>query len=388
MGSILSPDIGQGPACTLLILLIYSLIPVPAESTVTSFSRQIKDIASAIGFDKTCLCNLETASPPNGRQLQDWVNKGYQAGMSWFARSLERRSDIRKAWPDARSLVVVATCYFGDTHSFPPFSSIGKMARFAWGKDYHYPIKARLRELTGKLQEIRPDLRGKIFCDDGPITEKHWAAQSGIGWIGKNSLLITPEYGSWVSLGVLALNQPLDQDPIQANRCNSCTLCMEKCPTKAIVAPGVVDARRCLSYWNIESRDAIPTEIRTSMDSWIYGCDLCQEACPWNQGHPKNAGMENSGHPKFSENSPGAEVHPTTVPQKIAEMTEEEFKELFQGSVIFRLGRIRLLRNMIIAIASGRDRRFHPFLEKTARDRQDILGEYARWALSRMIDRS
>ena len=244
---------------------------------------KIKDRARLEGFDKVGIVRAEPLSTEQLR-LQEWLAGGYHGEMAWLAREPEKRVDPRKIFSSATSVVVVALNYY-TSHSHSDDAGTGKVSRYAWGDDYHDVLSAKLRSLLSWIQQQAPEAEGKVCVDIQPIMDKAWAVRAGLGWLGKHTNLITPEHGSWVFIGELLLNLELECDTEQVeDHCGTCTLCLEACPTNAITEPYVVDSRRCISYATIELRDAeLPAPIAENLQGWFYGCDICQDVCPWNR---------------------------------------------------------------------------------------------------------
>lgn len=214
----------------------------------------------------------------------EWLRRGYHAQMRWMQRDPESRVDPRKIFPSARSVVVVALNYYtSNKHSENP--DTGKVSRYAWGDDYHDVVGSKLRALLAWIKEEVPGVEGKVCVDIQPMMDKAWAARAGLGWIGKHTNLITTDYGSWVFIGELLLNIELEYDSETVeDHCGTCTLCIDACPTSAITEPYVVDSNKCISHATIELRaEALPPDISDNLAGWLYGCDICQDVCPWNK---------------------------------------------------------------------------------------------------------
>jgi epoxyqueuosine reductase len=249
-------------------------------------SAQIRARSRSLGFQQTGIVPAESLSNEESR-LREWLARGFHGEMQWIARNPEQRTDPRKLFPEARSVVVVALNYY-TPHQHRADAASGKVSRYAWGDDYHEVVGDKLRELLSWIREQWPGADGKVCVDIQPVMDKVWAARAGLGWMGKHTNLITPEYGSWVFIGELLLNLELEYtDREVADQCGSCTACIDACPTGAIVDPYVVDSRLCISHATIESRAPEMEEaVAPKLEGWLYGCDICQDVCPWNQMTP------------------------------------------------------------------------------------------------------
>ncbi|MFN2511809.1 MAG: tRNA epoxyqueuosine(34) reductase QueG [Pyrinomonadaceae bacterium] len=298
-------------------------------------SRAIKKQALSIGFDKVGIVPAEALPSERGR-LHEWLNRGYQGEMRWMARDPETRADPRLLFPEGRSVIVVALNYYTpDEHSSDP--ETGKVSRYAWGDDYHEVVGSKLRTLLGWIEEQEPQVAGKVCVDIQPMMDKAWAVRAGLGWIGKHTNLITREFGSWVFIGELLLNLDLEYDGDQVeDHCGSCTLCIDACPTSAITEPYVVDSNKCISYATIESRaPEMPLAIAENLGGWVYGCDICQDVCPWNRFETP------SSEDRFQPRAGSVNV-------KLAEilgLTPQVYAERFRGSSMKRAKLAGLQRN-------------------------------------------
>src|SRR3954470_215811 len=247
-------------------------------------AADVKAKARELGFD---LCGIAPAADHHElRFYREWLDAGYAGEMAYLHRTAERRADVRHVVPSAQTVIVTGTLYNTDR----PYSTEcadrhrAQIARYAWGDDYHDVIGQRLEALLAWMRERSPEpFDARAYVDTGPVQERVYAQHAGIGWIGKNTCLISPSLGSWIFLGAIICSLPLEVDPPAYDQCGTCTLCLEACPTHAIVDPGVIDSTRCLSYLTIEQRGPIPEELAAGMGSHVYGCDVCQEVCPWNQ---------------------------------------------------------------------------------------------------------
>jgi epoxyqueuosine reductase len=250
---------------------------------VYSFTEQIKRKALEIGFHKVGIVRAEQLQA-EGERFNEWLAKNHHAEMPWMEREPEKRVDPQLIFPEAKSVIVVALNYF-TAHEHEESEAKGKVSRYAWGDDYHDVLKEKLRELLAYIKSADEAGDGKICVDTAPVMDKAWAVRAGLGWLGKHSNVITKEYGSWIFIGEILLNLELDYASETINdSCGTCTMCLDACPTGAIVAPYIVDSNRCLSYATIESRAPdLPVETSENLNGWLYGCDICQDVCPWNR---------------------------------------------------------------------------------------------------------
>jgi epoxyqueuosine reductase len=298
-------------------------------------STKIRERALAEGFHKVGIVPVEALLPERER-LQQWLDRGFHAGMQWMLREPEKRTDPRLLLPSAKSLIAVALNYH-TPHKHEDDPDRGKISRYAWGDDYHDVIGEKIRSLLGWIKEQQPDVEGKVCVDAQPIMDKAWAVRAGLGWIGKHSNLITREFGSWVFLGELLLNIELEYDTkLEPDHCGSCTLCLDACPTKAITEPYVIDSNRCISYVTIEYRgEELPNEITPHLNNWLYGCDICQDVCPWNRFEKPTT--ENRFEPREGNISPRLD--------EIAQLTTDSYINRFRRSPIKRAKLAGLQRN-------------------------------------------
>jgi len=296
-------------------------------------SQLIKSQARALGFQKIGIVKAEALSAEHDR-LEEWLSLGFNGEMRWMIRDPEQRSNPRKLFSAARSVVVVALNYYTpQEHSDNP----GKVSRYAWGDDYHEVVGDKLRELLSWIEQEWPEAKGKVCVDIQPAMDKAWAVRAGLGWLGRHTNVITEEYGSWVFIGELLLNLDLEYtDENVADQCGSCTLCLDACPTSAIVQPYVVDSRKCISYATIESRaPEIDEEIAANLQGWLYGCDICQDVCPWNQMTPA------TDEARFEPREGNVNASPT----EILALTPETYAARFRRSAMKRAKLDGLQRN-------------------------------------------
>ena len=302
-------------------------------------SQKIRSHALDLGFSHV---GISPADPllREGERLREWLARGYHGTMDWMERRVEKRSDPREVLPGARSIIVTAMNYYVPVRHSQE-AAIGKISRYAWGDDYHDVVRERLELLLSFIQSCISDVHAKIYVDTGPVMEKALAQRAGIGWIGKHTNLITHDHGSWVFLGEILLDVELEYDHADIDHCGSCTLCIEACPTDAIVEPYVLDSNLCISYLTIEHRGEIEDKLGEKFDRWIYGCDICQDVCPWNH--------------KFSKPSKEEGFSPRqhNVAPNLAEwknMNEEDFRDKFRESPMKRTKHSGLKRNIEISL--------------------------------------
>jgi epoxyqueuosine reductase len=302
------------------------------EKTLT---QKIKEKALEIGFHKVGVARAE-ALPREREYLEGWLGRGFHAEMRWMEREPEKRADPQLLLENAKSVISVAFNYF-TPHKHDDSPENGKVSRYAWGDDYHDVLKEKLRRLETFITEISPTINTKICVDTAPIMDKAWAQRAGLGWIGKHSNLITREYGSWVFLGEILLDIELEYDaPETQDFCGSCTACLDACPTNAIVEPRVIDSNRCISYQTIELRDErISNEIAENLNGWLYGCDICQDVCPWNRFEKPTE--EIRFEPRENNVSPDL--------NEIANLSHENYIERFRRSAMKRAKLGGLQRN-------------------------------------------
>lgn len=262
---------------------------------------QIRQQAIASGFHRVGIARVDQhpqAVQTHNERLQHWLDQGYQADMTWMSN--DKRQAIERVMPGVRSLICVALNYY-TPHQRPEDPKHGKISRYGWGRDYHRVLQKQLKALSEWLRSQHPDVQTRFYVDTGPVSDKFWAQQAGIGWVAKNGNVITRDYGSWVFLGEILTNLELPADPPHTEHCGTCTRCLEACPTGAIAAPFVVDANRCIAYHTIENRDeSLPPDIAENLQGWVAGCDICQDVCPWNQRFAQETDVADF-HP-YSEN--------------------------------------------------------------------------------------
>ncbi len=276
------------------------------------------------------------------KHLLKWISLGYHGTMQWMGKEPERRTDPRKVLPECRSIISVGINYWTDKDPNEGTGN-GRIARYAWGKDYHRLFKKRLKKLERTIMELSPECTTRSYVDTGPVMEKVWAQQAGLGWIGKHSNLVSSDFGSWLLLGEVLTNLVLDPDETGTDLCGTCSLCIQACPTNAITEPYVVDATKCISYLTIEYRETlenIPQDLRTQMGNRIFGCDDCLDVCPYNVNATPT--QESAFLPSSLTQTPN--LH------RLSEMDEETFAKTFEGSPIRRPKYSGFQRNVRVAI--------------------------------------
>lgn len=292
----------------------------------------VKSIASDLGFD---FCGISKAEflDNEAPRLEEWLKRGYQGKMGYLENHFDKRLDPTKLVPGAKSVVSLIYNYYPqETHQS---EGQPKIAKYAYGQDYHFVIKDKLKEFMHRLQEQIGNIEGRVFVDSAPVHERAWAGRSGLGWVGKNSLLLNRQMGSFFFLAELIVDLELEPDGPMKDYCGTCTACQDACPTDAIPEPYVVDGSRCISYLTIELRDEVPSAFKNNMEGWAFGCDICQDVCPWNRfSRPhKEPAFQPQGWEAFSQ-------------QEWHEMTEEVFRKVFKKSAVKRTRFSGLKRNL------------------------------------------
>ncbi|MBD8389408.1 tRNA epoxyqueuosine(34) reductase QueG [Dysgonomonas sp. BGC7] len=298
-----------------------------------TISEQIKEFAYSLGFDACGICRAEEVTGTEQQMFNNWIENSYNANMTYMAANQEKRLNPTLLTDGVKSVISVALNYYPEEKqpvSHPQF------AYYAYGKDYHDVVKLKLQQLLALIQTIDPTVTGRPFVDTAPILERYWAVKAGLGFIGKNSMLIIPQKGSYFFLGELMVNKELDYDTPLNLSCGNCTRCIEACPTKAIVAPMVIDANKCISYQTIENKGSIASEIVPKMSNRFYGCDICQQICPWNRYARSHSTEEFKPSSAFMDLSF----------EKLDNLTVEEYQRIFKGSAVKRAKFSGLKRNL------------------------------------------
>ncbi|MEZ6059182.1 MAG: tRNA epoxyqueuosine(34) reductase QueG [Planctomycetaceae bacterium] len=358
---------------------------------------QIRSAGRDIGFDRIGIAAAVT--PPGFHPLLEWLANGYAADMDWIERRRDAYEHPAGVMPGTRSVIVAAMNYHSrepEQHDETPGSSnpshtattgsesrrtegaTGRVSRYAWGsQDYHSVLRRRLKQLANVVHESAPDAHTRVVVDTAPLLERDFARLAGIGWFGKNTMLISRDIGSWFFLGAILTDLDLPADePYADDFCGTCTRCLEACPTDAFPKPGVLDANRCISYLTIERRDKpIPPELRSGMGQWIFGCDICQDVCPWNRFAPATSDAAFVACPDLRS--------PDCV--ELLTLSEDQFVERFRGTPLQRTGRDAILRNAAIALGNSGVVSAIAQLRRSLSAESPLVREAAEWALHRII---
>ena len=359
-----------------------------------ALKRDIRAAARAAGFDQV---GFAPAAPPaHADTYEAWLASGYHGEMAYMARedAVRRRLDPREALPGCRTLIVVSLLYGStpagttapdrrpvDRGDSPPHRRLPVVARYALGRDYHDVFEERLDALSAAIEDLAPGARTKRYVDYGPVLERDHAQRAGLGWIGKNTMLLHPDLGSYFMLGELLTDLEIEPDPpFVHDRCGTCRRCIDACPTDAILDGRLLDARLCISYLTIELGGPIPETLRPAIGNRVFGCDICQEVCPW------NADARLPAEPPFAPR-PGQPVPPEDMvawAEELAPLDADEFRTRYRGTAFSRPGRDGLLRNLAVGLGNAGGPGARPVLRRLAEDPSPLVREHARWALGRL----
>ena len=336
----------------------------------SALSRRVREIAADCGFSSV---GIAAPGPIAPDRLVAWLSHGYQGSMAYLECNSERRLDPSRIMSDVGSVVSLALDY-RDPEWAPDYENPrrGSVSRYALGRDYHRILEKKLKSFMEGLTAVEPNVKGRWYVDTGPVLEKVWGARAGIGWIGKHTNLISRRRGSWFFLAEVFLNLDLEPDTPVSDFCGSCTRCIDACPTRAIVEPYVLDARRCISYLTIELREEIPVELRPAMGNLVFGCDICQEVCPWNEK------ADPSGDPDFHD------VGRDYSLESLSRLTPEAFARVFQGSAVKRSKWRGFMRNVAIAMGNSGRSEFIPHLRRLVECGDELVAGHALWALEQL----
>jgi epoxyqueuosine reductase len=324
------------------LAIIQSQFLTRPEFILNSPTRsQLQQKLTELDFHKIGIARLSDWDHEPPTDLQTWLHNGYQADMNWM--EAPRRQDVRSLLPAAKSIICVALNYY-TPHDRPNTPKHAKISRYGWGRDYHKILHKRLKAFSLWLEAQDSTIKTRYYADTGPIQDKLWAQRSGLGWIAKNSNVITREFGSWIFLGEILTTLDLEPDPPHTHHCGTCTRCLDACPTGAIVAPHIIDANRCIAYHTIENRSPqLPHPIAQNLNGWVAGCDICQDVCPWNQRFATETHL-----PDFQPYS--WNIAPTLT--ELAELSQEEYDRRFPASALRRIKPHMLRRNAISNLQS------------------------------------
>ena len=349
---------------------------VSADASETGrLEDRLRAMASELGFE---LCGIAAAVTPTGiDSLRDWIEAGFAGEMGYIPRRAEAYQHPENVLPGVRSVVMVAMNYHDGEAADPASAVGGRIAKYARGSaDYHDLLKQRLKQLAAFLHEEQPGCRTRPIVDTAPLLERDFARLAGLGWFGKNTMLINRRLGSWLFLGALLTDVELEPDaPHETSHCGTCTRCLDACPTDAFVEPYVLDARHCISYLTIELRDQpVPESLRDEMGNWVFGCDLCQDVCPWNRKAPS------SREPALA---PVSDLAPADL-NWLLSLSEAEFRQRFRGTPLERPRRSGLLRNAAIAAGNSGDRQYLSSLKAAQTDDCELISDAAKWAIRKL----
>jgi epoxyqueuosine reductase len=337
----------------------------------------VKEYAREVGFDLVGIASAQEFAEDRAIALER-LRAGLMEGLPWYHEArIHRGTRPEELLPGARSIICLGLNYYQPDDPDPgPSEPQGKVARYAWGQDYHRVMKQRMRAyVAGLSARLNIPIAARWYVDDGPMLDRAAASRAGLGWFGKNTNILTPSHGSWVFLGQVITDLELEPDPPLAKTCGSCVRCIEACPTGAIVAPYVIDNTRCISYLTIENRGPIPRELRPLMLDWVFGCDICQDVCPVNRK------ARATGEPAFRNG--GLNLLGLV---ELLELSEEEFRRRFQGSPILRAKRAGLQRNACVALGNRRDPAAVPALHRALANGEALVRGHAAWALGQIGD--
>jgi epoxyqueuosine reductase len=334
---------------------------------------RLKHRARDLGFE---LAGIAPATPADGfDRLRAWLDRGFAGEMSYMQRHAQARRHPSAVLAEVRSVVMVGMNYKPQESRSEGALPAARVARYARRQDYHDVLRRRLNQLLAWVQQEVPGCRGRGVVDTAPLLERDFARRAGLGWFGKNTMLLNKRLGSYFFLGALLLDLELRPDPPhEASHCGTCTACLDACPTQAFAGPGWLDSRRCISYLTIELRGPIPPDLRRPMGDWLFGCDVCQEVCPWNRKAP-------SGREPAFEALPGLDP---ADPAQLLGLSEDEFRRRFRGTALMRSNRRGLLRNAAIVLGNRGDPAALPALRQALADPEPLVREAARWAIEQI----
>ncbi|MFQ5915652.1 MAG: tRNA epoxyqueuosine(34) reductase QueG [Nitrospinota bacterium] len=348
----------------------------------------LRQESKALGFDSLAIAQASQFA--RGEFFERWLSRGFGGKMSYLYRNRDCRMDPRRVWPEVKTVVTVAMNYHtgirpagetdgpGGRKTSRKGGLLGAVSRYAWGRDYHKVLRKRLLRLARVVEQSGFGRAVKCYVDTGPVIEREWAARGGLGWIGKNTLVLNPSLGSWFFLGVMLLDIELPGDTPQPDLCGTCDRCIRACPTGALIRPYVMDARRCISYLNIELRGWVPRDLRPLMGNWVFGCDECQTVCPYNR--PNNRELPVTSIQDFLPRE-GLDA-PDLV--ELLEMDEETFRKRFEGTALLRARWVGIIRNAAVALGNSQDGKAVEPLGRALEHPEAIIRGHAAWALGKL----
>jgi len=342
---------------------------------MTHFEQGIKDHAADLGFDLVGIAAAGNAD--TFPHFQDWLDADLAGAMNYMHQHAEARRHPSSILPNVRSVIMVAMNYRRKTQTPENSGALlqGRVASYAQGRDYHDVLREKLKQLLAWIGEQVPNCRGRAVVDTAPLLERDFARRAGLGWFGKNTMLLNKQLGSFFFLGALLLDIELQADAVhETSHCGTCTACLDACPTDAFTRAGELDARKCISYLTIELRGTIPADLRSPMGDWIFGCDVCQDVCPWNRKAPLSL------EPALKSRADLERINLI----ELLSLSEEEFRTRFHGTALTRAKRSGLLRNAAIALGNSGDAKALPALRRAAQDADALISEAAQWAVAKL----
>jgi epoxyqueuosine reductase len=344
---------------------------------MSSLETAIKAQAHTLGFELAGIARATVAD--HFAEFRAWLDQGYAGEMEYMSRQAEARRHPASMLATVRSVIMVGMNYKPNPDTNEPPPGQGRIARYARGTDYHRVLWDRLNQLLAWVQQQRPGCQGRGVVDTAPLLERDFARRAGLGWFGKNTMLLNKRLGSYFFLGALLLDLELEPDPPHdTSHCGRCTACLDACPTQAFVAPGVLDSRRCISYLTIELRGPVPEELRPGLGDWIFGCDVCQEVCPWNHKAPSSRERAFVPRPELE----------AADPIELLGLSEEEFRRRFRGTALMRAKRRGVLRIAALVLGNRGDPAALPALHRALHDSEPLICEAAEWAIEQITKRA
>lgn len=344
---------------------------------MATFEERLKQQAHTLGFQ---LVGIAPATAADGfDRLREWLERGFAGTMAYLHRHGEARRHPSSILPEVRSVLMAGMNYRPPNEETERDAKHGRISCYAQGSDYHDVLRQRLHRLLDWMRQERADCVGRAVVDTAPLLERDFARRAGLGWFGKNTMLLNKHLGSYFFIGALLTNLELARDPPHtASHCGTCTACLDACPTDAFAAPGLLDARRCISYLTIEHRGDVPEDLRSGLGDWLFGCDVCQEVCPWNRKAPPGTEPALQGRPELEK----------LDLIEVLGMSEEAFRQRFHGTALMRTKRSGLVRNAALVLGNCGDAGALPALRRALDDSDAVVREAARWAIEQIERRA